>query len=78
MARRFVLYLVSLACGASPRFRVARPPYRILLLDLLVTILGRLRPDVSVPRYHVSPDLVGLRPDPLVGLRPDFTCQKAV
>ena len=72
---------------------MARPPYRILLLDLLVTILGRLRPDVSVPRYHVSPDLVGLRPDPgsatltvalyhlvaaLVGLRPDCTCQKAV
>ena len=62
-------------------------------LVLLVTILGKPRPDVSVLQYHVSPDLVGLRPDPgsatltvalyhlvaaLVGLRPDFTCQKAV
>ena len=71
---------------------MARPPYRILLL-LLVTMIGRLRPDVSAPRHHVSADLVGLRPDPgsatltvalyhlvaaLVGLRPDFTCQKAV
>ena len=33
-------------------------------LVLLVTILGKPRPDVSVLQYHVSPDLVGLRPEP--------------
>ena len=51
-------HLVRILAGASPRPRMTRP------LVLLVTILGKPRPDVSVLQYHVSPDLVGLRPEP--------------